>query len=199
MLGGYKQHDDHENDAHVQEIAKFAVQQVSENGTKLELLKVLSAHTQVVAGTNYKLLLSVADANNQKKNLEVTVYEPIGSKELKLTDSREPSREEVEHASEASSERNKGGLLGGYKEAATDDRNAAAAAAFAAQQLSEQSNSLRPLAVQEVVTARTRVENGLVFDLTLKLGQGGLPPQLYRVEVARDLKNQFRLLSTKSA
>ena len=29
---------------------------------------------QVVAGTNYKLLLSVADANNQKKNLEVTVY-----------------------------------------------------------------------------------------------------------------------------
>ena len=29
---------------------------------------------QVVAGTNYKLLLSVADASNQKKNLEVTVY-----------------------------------------------------------------------------------------------------------------------------
>ena len=134
--GGYKQHDDHENDAHVQEVAKFAVQQVrllfkvlefkcgislrsrlkqtaaqagEKKGTKLELLKVLSAHTQVllprsspavwqhgrqegesllapdsgqdrcaaaqvVAGTNYKLLLSVADASNQKKNLEVTVY-----------------------------------------------------------------------------------------------------------------------------
>ncbi len=28
----------------------------------------------MVAGTNYKLLLSVADASNQKKNLEVTVY-----------------------------------------------------------------------------------------------------------------------------
>jgi len=29
---------------------------------------------QVVAGTNYKLLLSVADAKNTKKDLEVTVY-----------------------------------------------------------------------------------------------------------------------------
>ncbi len=26
--GGYKQHDDHENDAHVQEVAQFAVKQV---------------------------------------------------------------------------------------------------------------------------------------------------------------------------
>ena len=26
--GGYKQHDDHENDAHVKEVAQFAVQQV---------------------------------------------------------------------------------------------------------------------------------------------------------------------------
>ena len=33
-----------------------------------------STAAQVVAGTNYKLLLSVADASNQKKNLEVTVY-----------------------------------------------------------------------------------------------------------------------------
>lgn len=82
--------------------------QVSEQeGSKLELLKVLSAHTQVfpalqhlnarsssalavqcsflirtnicvhvqvVAGTNYKLLLSVADAKNAKKEIEVSVY-----------------------------------------------------------------------------------------------------------------------------
>lgn len=34
----------------------------------------------------------------------------------------------------------------------------------------------------QVVTARNKVEeNGLVFELTLKLAQGNLPPQLFRV------------------
>lgn len=33
----------------------------------------------------------------------------------------------------------------------------------------------------QVVTARTKVENGLVFELTLKLGQGQLPNQIHRV------------------
>ncbi len=33
----------------------------------------------------------------------------------------------------------------------------------------------------QVVTARTRVENGMVFELTLKLGQGGQRVQLFRV------------------
>ena len=33
----------------------------------------------------------------------------------------------------------------------------------------------------QVVTARTRVENGMVFELTLKLGQGDQRVQLFRV------------------
>ena len=57
---------------------------------------------------------------------------------------------QVEHANEASSERNQRNLLGGYKEVSGDDKEVTAAANFAAQQLSEQSNSLQPFAVQEV-------------------------------------------------
>lgn len=57
---------------------------------------------------------------------------------------------QVEHANEASSERNQRNLLGGYKEVSGDDKDVTAAASFAAQQLSEQSNSLQPFAVQEV-------------------------------------------------
>ena len=59
---------------------------------------------------------------------------------------------QVEHANEASSERNQRNLLGGYREVAGDDKDVTAAASFAAQQLSEQSNSLQPFAVQEVRT-----------------------------------------------
>lgn len=62
----------------------------------------------------------------------------------------EPLPAQVEHAQEASSERRKGGLLGGFTEVSTDDKDVAAAASFAAQQLSEQSNSLQPFAVKEV-------------------------------------------------
>ena len=57
---------------------------------------------------------------------------------------------QVEHAHEASSERNQRSLLGGYRESAGDDKDVTAAASYAAQQLSEQSNSLQPFAVQEV-------------------------------------------------
>ena len=56
----------------------------------------------------------------------------------------------MEHANEASSERNQRNLLGGYREVSGDDKDVTAAASFAAQQLSEQSNSLQPFAVQEV-------------------------------------------------
>ena len=57
---------------------------------------------------------------------------------------------QVEHANEASSERNQRNLLGGYKEVSGNGGDVTAAASFAAQQLSEQSNSLQRFAVQEV-------------------------------------------------
>ncbi len=57
---------------------------------------------------------------------------------------------QIEQQTEATSERKNGGLLGGYKEVSTDDEEVADAANFAAEQLSQRSNSLYPFKVKEV-------------------------------------------------
>ena len=53
-------------------------------------------------------------------------------------------------SAEQHSERMSGGLLGGYKEVSTSDSEVAEAASFAAEQLSQRSNSLYPFKVKEV-------------------------------------------------
>ena len=53
-------------------------------------------------------------------------------------------------SAEQHSERSSGGLLGGYKEVSTSDQEVTEAANFAAEQLSQRSNSLYPFKVKEV-------------------------------------------------
>ena len=60
----------------------------------------------------------------------------------------------------------------------TTDSEVAQAASFAAQQLSLQSNSLSSFEVKEVLSARSKVAAGKVFELKLKLSQGNLPEQI---------------------
>ncbi|EIE19160.1 Cystatin/monellin [Coccomyxa subellipsoidea C-169] len=200
LLGGYKKHDDHSNDARVQEAAKFAVDKLGEQrNEKLDLIKVVSAHTQVVAGTNYKLLLDIANSDNKMECVEATVYAPLGNQEKQLTSTRKPTPDQIEQQTEATSERKNGGLLGGYKEVSTDDEEVLDAANFAAEQLSQRSNSLYPFKVKEVLQAKTKVANGRVFDLAIKLSQGDLSDQIMKVEVSRDLKNTYLLTSSSPA
>jgi len=89
--------------------------------------------------------------------LEIATPQPLRAarKAATQTDAEvRPLAAQVEPAQEASSERRTGGLLGGYTEVASDDKDVAAAADFAAQQLSEQSNSLQPFVVKEVGPGR---------------------------------------------
>ena len=51
-----------------------AVQLSSTHNQKLELVKIHSLHTQIVAGTNYKFVLDVANEQNEKLTYEATVY-----------------------------------------------------------------------------------------------------------------------------
>ncbi len=53
-------------------------------------------------------------------------------------------------SAEQHSERTSGGLLGGYREVSTSDHEVTEAATFAAEQLSQRSNSLYPFKVKEV-------------------------------------------------
>ena len=60
------------------------------------------------------------------------------------------SAAQFEHAVESLAEKKSGGLLGGYKEVSGSDGEVQEAAAFAAEQLSQRSNSLLPFKVKEV-------------------------------------------------
>lgn len=199
LLGGYKKHENHHNDARVQEIAAFAVEEISKKeNEKLDLVKVVSVSSQVVAGKNYKLVLDLATPAQKLQAYEVTVYEPLGGQDMQLTEHKPVDKAKAAEAHEQSTERHSGALLGGYKEVEPADDEVTEAAEFATKQLNEQSNSLLPFELKEVLQARTKVTNGKVFELKLSLAQGKQADKVYQVEVARSLQNQFTIQSSKS-
>ena len=74
MVGGYSKAS--VDDANVMAAAEFAVAEESKKGTKFCLKSIYSAETQVVAGTNYKLVM-VVDEGDTEKTVEVVVYEDL--------------------------------------------------------------------------------------------------------------------------
>jgi len=63
------------NDPQVVEIAKFAVTEYGkQSGSKLSFVKVIKGETQVVSGTNYRLVLAAKDVS-VTKNYEARVWE----------------------------------------------------------------------------------------------------------------------------
>lgn len=74
LVGGYSKAA--VDDAKVTAAAEFAVTEESKKGTKVSLKSISSAETQIVAGTNYKLVI-VVDEGGTEKNVEVVVYEDL--------------------------------------------------------------------------------------------------------------------------
>ena len=81
MLGGYANVSVADSD--VIKAAEFAINAQSETvqqrgdrqPSKLQLLKILRAEQQVVAGFNYRLTLSVVDDGNHQRTAEAIVWE----------------------------------------------------------------------------------------------------------------------------
>ena len=69
------------------------------------------------------------------------------------------------------------------QQVSSTDTEVTQAADFAAEQLSQQSNSLAPLKVAEVLSARSKVVNGKTFELKLKLSQGSTSDKIVQVKV----------------
>ena len=69
----------------------------------------------------------------------------------------------------------------GSLQVSTTDSEVTQAANFAAEQLSQQSNSLSSYKGEEVLSARSKVVSGKAFELKLKLSQGNLPEQIVQV------------------
>ncbi len=73
------------SDPQVQEIASFAVTEHNkEAGTSLKLIRVVRGETQVVAGTNYRLVIA-AGAGGIAKHYEAVVWDKPWEKFRKLT------------------------------------------------------------------------------------------------------------------
>ncbi len=81
MVGGYANVPVTDND--VMKAAEFAINAQSEKiqqrgdqqPSKLQLLKILRAEQQVVAGTNYRLTLSVKENGSLQRTAEAIVWE----------------------------------------------------------------------------------------------------------------------------
>ncbi|KAA0040727.1 cysteine proteinase inhibitor 5-like [Cucumis melo var. makuwa] len=61
------------DDEEVQEIAEWAVKKYNEKGHHLTLLRKLDCESQVVGGTNWRLLLKCRDENNGENHYYQTV------------------------------------------------------------------------------------------------------------------------------
>ncbi|KAJ1697388.1 hypothetical protein LUZ63_005900 [Rhynchospora breviuscula] len=72
-------------DPHVQEIGNYAVSEHNrQSGDNLEFLGVMSGEKQVVAGTNYRLVLEASDEEGNVASYQAVVYERVweGYREL---------------------------------------------------------------------------------------------------------------------
>ncbi|XP_004239826.1 cysteine proteinase inhibitor 5 [Solanum lycopersicum] len=68
LLGGWSRITD-TKDSKVAEIGKFAVDQYNENTkSKLVFKRVVKGETQVVAGTNYRLVISATDGGRRSRS-----------------------------------------------------------------------------------------------------------------------------------
>ncbi|KAK7245953.1 hypothetical protein RIF29_40807 [Crotalaria pallida] len=65
------------NDVHVKEIADFAVTEHNkQSGEKLKLENVIKGESQVVSGTNYRIVLTANDGNTAKNYTAVVFEKP---------------------------------------------------------------------------------------------------------------------------
>ncbi|XVE50998.1 hypothetical protein DITRI_Ditri02bG0002200 [Diplodiscus trichospermus] len=84
VVGGWTQIENIK-DPHVTEIAEFAVSEYNnQSKTSLKLVKVVKGETQVVAGTNYRLVLKATDGS-ATKTYQAIVWEKPWQNFRKLT------------------------------------------------------------------------------------------------------------------
>ncbi|XP_057754227.1 cysteine proteinase inhibitor 1-like [Arachis stenosperma] len=75
LVGGWTPIKDLQNNHHVAEIADYAVSEYDRrSGAKLKLVKIVKGESQVVAGTNYRLVLKATDGS-KTQDYQAVVWE----------------------------------------------------------------------------------------------------------------------------
>lgn len=175
LLGGRKDADINEPEMKrkLEELSSFALAKIAEkrasenngglssNKLSYSLVRIVSAQTQVVAGTNYFIKLRMKEAECKKQCkielCDLSVYVVSWLNKTELTDHECKQRQS--------------NLLGGRMAIDAGDENALQAANFAVKHLSMKSNSLYHLRLIALTNAQRQIVNGINYFLTFSMGQ----------------------------
>ncbi|CAN6973585.1 unnamed protein product [Brassica oleracea var. botrytis] len=187
-LGGFRDSTNNRNGGgEIDDIALFAVQEHNkrENGV-VELVRVLKATEQVVAGKLYSLTLEVIEAG-EKKIYEATVWvKPwMNFKQLQEFKNVVPSFT----VSDLGLKSDGNGFE--WRSVSTKDPEVQEAAKHAVKSIQQRSNSLFPYKLIDIILARAKVvEDRVKFELLLKLEKGNKAEKLV-VEVMKYQNGKF--------
>ncbi|XP_068226750.1 uncharacterized protein [Palaemon carinicauda] len=182
--GGYQEGD--KNSPKVREIADFAISSMDElsEDPRVRVVKTVDrVETQVVAGVNYKLSLTVhwttclkadevedlstcpTDPNEDVYSCTVIVYDVPWTNTRRVTESAcRPKRAEV-----APAKRARRGLVGGFSEADVNEAKIQEMASFAVQAMDSASDDRYVRRVEEVLSAATQVVAGVNYRMNIKV------------------------------
>lgn len=177
--------------AEIDSLARFAVDQhnTKENAL-LELVRVVRAHEQVVAGTLHHLTLEINDAG-KKKLYEAKVWVKPWMNFKELQEFKPVG--DVPSFTSADLGAKKDPEVLGWQSVPVQDPVVQDAAHHAVKIIQERSNSLFPYELGEVLHVNAElVETSAKFDMLLKVKRGG-KEEKFKVEVHRNSEGGFHL------
>jgi hypothetical protein len=167
MVGGYRVAD--ASDPGVQAAARFAG--ASLGGTASRLVRIDSAYSQIVQGTNYRLDLTMSDGRRWR----AVVHRPLRG-EMRM------GRPEALVA--VAAQRPAVPMVGGFRNLATSDAGARAAVAFVIAEMEDEEAEL-----DAVERAEVQIVQGANYRVQFTLADGSR----WRATVHRPLRGAFRL------
>ncbi|KAL6514202.1 hypothetical protein OROHE_019189 [Orobanche hederae] len=174
-------------------LAQFAVDQhnTKENAL-LELVRVVKAQEQVVAGTLHHLTLEVVDAG-KKKFYEAKVWVKPWMNFKELQEFKHVGDVDVPAFTSSDLGCKKDEQVTGWRSVPVHDPVVQEAAHHAVKKIQERSNSLLPYELSEIVHANAEVvETSAKFDMLLKVKRGE-KEEKFKVEVHRNTEGGFQL------
>ncbi|XP_020268277.1 cysteine proteinase inhibitor 12-like isoform X2 [Asparagus officinalis] len=192
MPGGIQDRRMGENDAEMEELGRFAVDEHNkQQNTLLEFAGVVNAKEQVVAGTMYYLTVEAIEGGKKKLyEAKVWVKPWLNFKELQeftpLADSSSGAT-----AADLGAKQDEHGS--GWRTVPPHDPVVKDAANHAVKTIQQRSNSLAAYELLEILHSKAEmIEDLAKFDLLLKLRRGS-KEEKYKVEVHKNLEGNFQL------
>lgn len=180
-----------DSNADTDALARFAVDHHNnKQNTLLELVRVVKAQEQVVAGTLHHLTLEVLDAG-KKKLYEAKIWVKPWEDFKELQEFKHVGDAPCFTSSDLGAKKDE--QVPGWKSVAVHDPVVQDAAHHAVKTIQERSNSLFPYELSEIVHANAEVvESSAKFEMLLKVKRGD-KEEKFKVEVHRNTEGGFQL------